>query len=122
MTVRAIFKPGQKGTRKLVNKYGEQLVAVRYRYNETVNKRFKTVELVIDEKEWEVIDPDGKMTDPKQFSEIKASQVKVRIGWQEHDIRERVKSIGGKWSEKDHLWYVNDFALRGIGLANRIVA
>jgi len=122
MTVRAIFKPGQKGTRKLVDEYGEQLVAVRYRYNENVNKRYKTIELIIDEKEWQVIDPEGKMPDPEQFSEIKASQVKIRIGWQEHELRDQIKSIGGIWSEKDHLWYVNDFAIRGIGLSDRIVA
>lgn len=122
MTVRAIFKPGQKGTRKLVGEYGEQLVAVRYRYDENSNKRFKTVELIVDESEWQYIDPNGKKPDPEQFAEIKTSQVKVRIGWQEHELRDRIKAIGGKWSEKDHLWYVNDFAIRGIGLADRIVA
>jgi len=52
MSVKAIFRPGQKGTRKLVHQYGEQLIAVRYRYDEQTKKSFKTVELIIKEKNW----------------------------------------------------------------------
>ncbi len=45
--VKCILVPGQKGTVGLYNKYGEDLVCVRYRYNED-GFRIKTVELVVD--------------------------------------------------------------------------
>ena len=35
--------PGQPGTKKLLEKYGEKLVCVRYKYDEKRLKRIKTV-------------------------------------------------------------------------------
>lgn len=53
MRTRLKLKPGQRGTKKLLNQYGEQLVCVRYRYDAERKKRFKTVELIVDEIDWE---------------------------------------------------------------------
>lgn len=44
------LKPWQKGTRRLVEKYGDALLCVRYRYDEKRGIRLKTVEIVVDEK------------------------------------------------------------------------
>lgn len=52
MQARLKLKPGQKGTKKLVELYGSRLVCVRYRYNEARQKRFKTVELIVEELDW----------------------------------------------------------------------
>jgi hypothetical protein len=41
------LKPGQKGTKALVEQYGDALVCVRYRYDEASRTRIKTVELII---------------------------------------------------------------------------
>jgi hypothetical protein len=40
------LKLGQKGTKALVEKYGDDLVCIRYRYDEASRTRIKTVELV----------------------------------------------------------------------------
>ena len=53
MRSRLILKPGQRGTKKPCAEYGERLLYVRYRYDEKRRKRFKTVELVVDEVDWE---------------------------------------------------------------------
>ena len=53
MIVRLKLKPGQQGTKYLTEEYGEQLVAVRYRYDEATQKRYKTIEIIIDESEWQ---------------------------------------------------------------------
>jgi hypothetical protein len=45
------LKPGQKGTKALVEKYGDDLVSVRYRYDEASRTRIKTVELIIERKQ-----------------------------------------------------------------------
>ena len=41
------LKPGQKGTRRLVEKYGDALLCVRYRYDEKRGIRLKTVEIIV---------------------------------------------------------------------------
>ena len=49
MKTRLSLKPGQKGTKKLVDEYGENLICVRYRYDEKRKIRLKTVELIVEE-------------------------------------------------------------------------
>ncbi len=39
MKTRLDLKPGQRGTKKLSELYGDQLVCVRYRYDEKIGKR-----------------------------------------------------------------------------------
>lgn len=46
------LRPGARGTIKLVQQYGDQLICVRYRYNLDTRTRIKTIELIIDEKKW----------------------------------------------------------------------
>ncbi len=52
MQTRLSLRPGQKGTKKLVVEYGDRLVAVRYRYDAERQRRYKTVELVVEESPW----------------------------------------------------------------------
>jgi hypothetical protein len=49
MEIRTVRRPGEKGTQKLARQYGERLVCIRYRYDAARKKRFKTVELIVDE-------------------------------------------------------------------------
>lgn len=51
MEIRTVRKPGDKGTQASVQKYGERLVCIRYRYDPARKKRFKTVELIIAEQD-----------------------------------------------------------------------
>jgi len=51
--VRLNLEPGQKATRKLLAKYGDRFVCVRCRYDRARRKRFKTVEIIADERDWE---------------------------------------------------------------------
>ncbi len=41
------LKPGQKGTKELVTRFGPSLLLVRYRYDEDRRENLKTVELVV---------------------------------------------------------------------------
>lgn len=52
MHVLAIRQPGQRGTRKLLARYGERLICVRYRYDAASSTRYKTVELIVDQAPW----------------------------------------------------------------------
>ena len=52
MDVKATLLPGANGTKALLRQYGDQLICVRYRYDKTKHKRYKTVELIVEEKDW----------------------------------------------------------------------
>lgn len=42
--------PGAPGTKRLVERFGNALVCVRYRHDPQLNRRLTTVELIIDER------------------------------------------------------------------------
>lgn len=46
------LRPGDPGTEKLVRRFGERLVVVRYRGNPSRRVRSTTVEIVVDEGFW----------------------------------------------------------------------
>lgn len=52
MRVRLVRRPGQPGTRAYAEQYGDRLVCVRYRYDEAARRRYKTVEIIVEEAEW----------------------------------------------------------------------
>ncbi len=43
------INPGKKGTKKLIEEYGDKLVCVRYRHDPKNNRKLKTIEIIIDE-------------------------------------------------------------------------
>ena len=88
MRIRQTLKPGQRGTQKLLARFGDRLVAVRYRYDAVTRRRLKTVELIVDEADWSP--PSPRLLD--------ATVVEVRIAWDEADLRRQVKQAGGRWN------------------------
>ena len=44
--------PGMSGTKKLLARYGESLVCVRYRYDRATGRRVKTAELIVEDVAW----------------------------------------------------------------------
>lgn len=48
METRVTVRPGDKGTKKLVQEFGQKLLCVRYRYDPVRRMRHKTVELVVE--------------------------------------------------------------------------
>ena len=120
MHVRTVRKPGEPGTQRLVAKFGDRLVSVRYRYDAQKRKRFKTVELIIAEEDWEP---------PPQHDEIPDAQpvqrhtpmVAVRIHFEEKELQRQIKAIGGTWDAGKKLWFAPEEYVKRIGLYKRIV-
>lgn len=111
MRARAKLRPGQPGTKKLLARYGDRLLCVRYRYDEATRRRIKTVELVVDEADWLPPRPDPGDSEP----------VLVRIEFSERALREKIKSAGGTWQPETKLWRVRARVARRLGLTGRIV-
>src|SRR5262245_32164243 len=86
MQARSKLKPGQKGTRKLVELYGSRLICVCYRYDEARQRRVKTVELIVEEIDWT---PKPKQPRPETV-------VQVRVVYGEAELGRKVRAAGGK--------------------------
>ena len=70
-------------------------------------KRYKTVELIVDERDW------------RPFAA--KTLVSIRIDWQEERLREQVKQAGGHWRPDEKVWELSYEKAVELGLENRIV-
>jgi hypothetical protein len=105
------LKPGQRGTKKLLAQYGDRLICVRYRYDEEKKKRFKTIELIVEEIDWE----------PRPRRIRKDTIVGIRVDFKEVELQSKVKSTGGRWNRKRRVWEMRYDRVKELGLEERIV-
>lgn len=111
MKTRLKLKPGQKGTKTLVEIYGDALVCVRYRYDEESRTRVKTVEIIVEKKDW--IPPQPKFADNEK--------VPVRIKFNENALKEMAKTAGGRWDPEKRLWLIPYGKVKGSELEKHII-
>ncbi len=114
MDIRATLKPGQNGTKKFVEKYGDRLVTVRYRYDAATGKSYKAVELIVDERDWS---PKNHSRPPYRPSR----RLGVRIDYHETELREQAKALGGIWRPRHKLWELSYDAIIELDLEDRVV-
>ena len=109
--VRLHLKPGQKGTKQLLAQYGDRLICVRYRYDAERKKRFKTVELLVEERDWE----------PPRTPFAHDQIVGLHVAFTDVAVRDRVKQAGGKWHPERRVWQLRYDRAVELGLTRRIV-
>lgn len=110
MRTRLIRQPGQPGTKKLVEQYGSELVCVRYRYDDQRGKRYKTVELIVEESSYSPSSPTLK---PEAI-------VGLRIGLNESGLQKKIKQAGGTWNRSRQLWEIRYDRVVELSLEERI--
>ncbi len=101
---------GMPGTKKLVEKFGEKLLCVRYKYDPGKKIKYKTVELIIDKGFW---DPDENLIKRRR-------KVFLKINYSETELRMKVKAKGGRWAPEKRLWIIEQAKAEAMGLENRI--
>ena len=111
MRTRKTLFPGQPGTKKLVQQYGDKLVCVRYRYDAIRKERVKTVEVIVERNVWE---PDGQRIPPNK-------RISIRVKPGEKDLGIRVKAAGGRWNRKKQVWELAYKEVVAMKLTDRIV-
>jgi hypothetical protein len=104
LKTRLTLMPGANGTKRLVARYGNRLVCVRYRYDAENRKRIKTVELIEEETPWLAT----------------AALYLVKIAFAEAELREKAKAAGAKWDAKRKLWLMSAKAIRRLNLEDRV--
>jgi len=107
LPVRLTLQPGRRGTKRLFREFGDRLVCVRYRYDVVQGKRIKTVELVVEEVEWEKRAKVEKL-------------VSLRIRYHEQVMREAVKRAGGRWDGERKVWLLPFREVKRLGLEGRV--
>ncbi len=110
MKTRLILKPGQRGTKRLAEKYGNTLLCVRFRYDAASGQRLKTVELIVERTKWT----------PPVPQYTADTLVPVRIEAFDMPMRSRVKAAGGRWNPEKRLWYVKYGKITGTELEKHI--
>jgi hypothetical protein len=110
MRARSKLKPGQPGTRKLVEQCGDRLLCVRYRYDALKRRRYTTAEIIVDESDW----------DPMPSDTARRERVAVRIEVHEVKLREKVKAAGGRWDPEKRVWHLPMEQVLQLGLEGRV--
>ena len=111
MKTYAHLKPGQKGTKRLAEQFGEKLLCVRYRYDEKRHVRIKTVEIVVDE--WPCM-PILHYQDQ--------DMVEVTVPFVNKELRSRLNAVHAKWDPEERLWRVPFGSIKGdVELTERIL-
>jgi hypothetical protein len=110
MRARKKLKPGQDGTKSLLDKYGERLVCVRYRYDEEHGLRHKTVELMVESTPWK----------PQNHKIPGETIVGLKVGLQEVELQTAVRQAGGKWNRELQLLELRYDKIVALDLTSRI--
>ena len=87
------------------------MVCVRYRYDEKQRKRFKTIELIIDEVPWQ----------PKEVQNAGDTIVGIRVNRGELKLSNLIKRTGGRWNRERKDWELRYDLVIKLGLEDRIV-
>jgi hypothetical protein len=110
MHTNTTIQPGRRGAKQFVEQYGDRLVCVRYRSDEQRRKRFKTIELIVDEWSWE----------PPAPQRTKDSIVSVKVAFSEKALRQQIKEAGGVWNPDRQVWELRHDRAVALGLKDRI--
>ncbi len=86
----AHIKPGRNGTKRLVEKYGDSLICVRYRYDEFSGERLKTAEIIVERK-------GGKPSLRYRDEDV----VQVSVAFTEKTLRDQLKAAGARWDREE---------------------
>jgi hypothetical protein len=92
-----------------VEKYGDSLLCVRFRYDAESRQRLKTVELIVERTEW---------TPPQRYKA--ETLVPVRIKVDDMQARLQAKTAGGRWNPEKQLWFVKYGKIAGTPLEKHI--
>jgi hypothetical protein len=117
MEAKATMRPGQRGTRKLVARFGDRLICVRYRYDAQRRKRFTTVELIVDEADWH---PPTQEDPGRATLATGPALVGLRVEMRETGLQRKVKAAGDRWDREQCLWLLPLDRARELGLEQRI--
>ncbi|MCV6605514.1 MAG: hypothetical protein OIF34_09420 [Porticoccaceae bacterium] len=116
MQVIKTLRPGSPGTKRFLSRYGNRLVAVRYRRDDSRKRFLTTIEVVVDQRPLH----DSNMSCADSHGLRRKSWVKLRVDWKEKEIQHAVKQEGGRWLAHEQLWILRYDKAVVLGLIERM--
>ena len=110
--IKRTLLPGQSGTKKLVARYGERLVCVRYRYDSEQQRKITTAEIIVDESPWH---PNPQHIHPNK-------RLALKVGYDEVEVRKAIRTAGGIWDKDQRVWKLAYKEIMALGLMDRVVS
>jgi len=95
---------------KLLDQVRAAIRRKHYRYDPSKHECIKTIELVIERKNW--------IPDPQRIPPNKIMSLKIKYG--EVELGRQVKSLGGRWDRKQRAWKLPFKYVQILQLENRI--
>lgn len=106
MEITKTIQPGDMGSKLLFEQYGESLVCVRYRVDRLKRKRYKTVEIIVEEK--------------PLLGSRQVTMAWIKVGYAEAKLRQQVKEVGGLWRADDKVWELPYDTVKRMRLTSRV--
>jgi len=106
LRVSKTYSPKQAGARRFAKRYGDQLVCVRHRLNETGTIRHTTVELLVE-------------TTP--VASRARSLVAIRIAPTDKATRTLLMACGAQWLPKQRYWLLTRLVAKNLRLLRNVV-
>ena len=94
LRTRLTLKPGRPGTKDLLAEYGDRLLCVRYRYDDEHLRRYKTVEVIVEEAPW---------TPTRPFTPT--DLVELRLRAEEHTLHRAARLLGARPTRAPQTWH-----------------
>lgn len=116
MDVVKTLAPGKPGTKRFVREWGDALVAVRYRKNESCREMLTTIEVIVDRRSHQ-----PGINQNAFLSYRKQQIVAIFIDYNESQQRLKAKKLGARWSAQLKLWLLKYDDVVSLGFVNRIV-
>jgi hypothetical protein len=111
MKIKRKLAPGEAGTKRWIEKFGNNLLCVRYRYDEDSKKKITTVEIAVAETAW--------IKNPRRIPANKIMHLRINYG--EIKLANLVKAAGGKWNKQKKVWELSYSNVVALGLEKRVV-
>jgi hypothetical protein len=126
MRVRLVRRPGQHGTGAYVKQYGDLLVCVRYRYDAQAKRRYKTIEIIVEEGPWEPPAgpdelPPGAHGDAGRATFEPSTLVGLRLPARRPELIAQLRLAGAERRELLDVWVLRFDTALAYGLADCIV-
>ncbi|WP_160151720.1 hypothetical protein [Microbulbifer sp. ALW1] len=116
MEIIKTIRPGQDGSKRYQEKYGDQLCAVRYRRSPCKSTVYTTVEIIVAQRE--AYQQKGREQRPEKVGE---DWVAIKIAYEELELRNEIRRIGGRWSRMAKAWVAKRHLVSRLNIDHRIV-
>ena len=107
-------RAGAPGTKRLLREHGDRLVCVRYRYDDELGERLKTVELIVERLRLDRSARRGRR-------ESGGDPVEIRLSRGEDLLRRAILLAGAKYEAGTGRWRMSRATAASLGLTDRII-